>query len=345
MAVQLEDNKRNAIAVKLADMKALQNLIISNEQTLIAASPDQDLAKRFRDFLQDDQKNLGILDTVIVQYGIKAEPKSTLQEEVAVVEEQMKDSELTFFEKVAKQEILKHTQTMSGILVHKAAQVVGADIEVAIAPLNTVNFENRAHQEQLKGVMEALSTLELTGKPADQGLWGRVQDAVAALSGITGSMISRSDDEIGICELIRLDHTKVNTLFGQIKSTNDPQKLEEYFGQLYKDLSVHSEAEEQVVYPALRPYFNDTQKLYDEQAEAKYMLDQIKAMNPENTVEFKAAIERLMTAVTTHVREEENHLFRTLKDNFGDEQQKHMATEFKTAKSKLQDQKLALASH
>jgi len=39
---------------------------------------------------------------------------------------------------------------MSGIVIHKAAQKVGA--EVAIAPLNTVN-EGRA-QEQLKGMLE-----------------------------------------------------------------------------------------------------------------------------------------------------------------------------------------------
>jgi hemerythrin superfamily protein len=42
----------------------------------------------------------------------------------------------------------------------------------------------------------------------------------------------RSDQETTICDLIRLDHTKVNTLFGQIKATNEPQKLEEY--SLYK---------------------------------------------------------------------------------------------------------------
>ncbi len=345
MSIQLEDSKRTAIAVKLAEMKSFQNLLIANEQALLESSPDRELSNRFEDFLRDDRKNLGIIDTVIVQYGIKAEPKPEMQKEIEEVEKMMKDSDLTLFEKVAKQELLKHSQVMSGLLVHKAAQVVGADIAVAIAPLNTVNFENRSHQEQLKGMMESLSTLELTGKPADQGLWARVQDSIAALSGIAGGIISRSDDELSIRDLIRLDHTKVNTLFAQILATNDAQKLEEYFGQLYKDLSAHSEAEEQVVYPALRPYYNDIQKLYDEQAEAKQMLDQIKAMNCEDTVEFKAAIERLMTAVTAHVKEEEHDLLPRIRESFGDEQLKTMATEFKTAKSKIQDQRLAATSH
>jgi len=64
----------------------------------------------------------------------------------------MKGSELTSFEKVFQHELLKHKQTMTGLVIHKAAQVVGADIEAAITPLNTINFENRAHQEQLKGI-------------------------------------------------------------------------------------------------------------------------------------------------------------------------------------------------
>lgn len=336
MSVQLEDSKRTAIATKLADMKATQNTLISNEEALIKECQDADISKRLTDFLNDDRKNLGILDTVIVQYGVTAEPKETVTKMLSQVEQSMQGSELTLFEKVAQHELLKHNQAMAGILVHKAAQVVGADIEVAIAPLNAVNFENRAHQEQLKGIMESLSTLELTGKPADQGLWARVQDSLAALTGMAGSVVSRTDDEMSIRDLIRLDHTKVNTLFGQIKATDDPQKIEEYFGQIYKDLSVHSEAEEQVVYPAVRPYYPQTQSLYDEQAEMKKMLDRIKAMNPQDTVSFKAAVSNLMTSVTEHVRQEESEALKCIQDNFGEDKQKQMATQFKTAKSEIQ---------
>ena len=344
MPVQLADNKRTAIAVKLSEMKALQSLLISNEEALVEACPDREITNRLENLLRDDRKNLGIIETVIVQYGIKAEPKATVQKEIEEVQKIMKDSELTLFEKVAKHELLTHTQAMAGVLVHKAGQVVGADIAVAIAPLNAVNFDNRGHEEQLKGIMESLSTLELTGMPSDSGLWSRVQDTIAAISGVAGSIISRSDQEIGICDLIRLDHTKVNVLFAQIKSTNDPQKLQEYFGQIYLDLSAHSEAEEQVIYPAVRPYYNDIQELYNEQAEAKKLLEQIKAMSCEDTVEFKAAVERLMIAVTAHIKEEEDEMFPRIHESFGDEQQKLMATEFKAAKSKIQDQRLAVAA-
>ncbi|MBW4683056.1 MAG: hemerythrin domain-containing protein [Microcoleus vaginatus WJT46-NPBG5] len=337
MPVTLEDTKRQAIATKLADMKALQNLIISNEQALLNACSDQDIAQRVRDMLEDDQKNMGILDTVIVQYGVKGEPKQTTQELVEKTQKMMQGSELTVYEKFSQHELLKHAQAMKGLLVHKAAQVVGADIEAAITPLNTVNFENRAHQEQLKGILEILGVRELTGQDPDQGIWARVQDAVAAFTGVAGSVVSRTDDEMSIRDLIRMDHTKVNTLFMQIQGTEDPQKLQEYFGQIYKDLSAHSEAEEQIVYPAVRSYYPETQDLYSEQAEMKQMLEQIRSLNP-SAPDFKDNVKRLMDAVMHHVRQEETEMFPKIRDNFSDEQQKQMATEFKTAKSKVQDQ-------
>ncbi|MBD1837012.1 hemerythrin domain-containing protein [Coleofasciculus sp. FACHB-64] len=342
MVTTLDDTKRIAIGMKLADMKALQNLLIANEQKFISALADDDLRKRIQDMLDDDQKNLGVLDTVIIQYGVKAEPKESTTKIIGEAQKLMESSELTLFEKVSQHELLKHKQTMTGLLIHKAAQVVGADVEAAITPLNTVNFENRAHQEQLKGILEILGVRELTGQEADQGLWGRVQDAVAALSGVFGSAVTQTSDrsDMTIGEILRMDHSKAKTLFMEIENSNDAQKIQEYFGQLYKDLMAHAKAEEQVVYPAVRSYYQDTQDLYNEQAEQARMLDEIKAMSPSSS-EFKAKVRQLSDATNHHINQEENEMFAKLRDNFSSEQQQQMATEFKSVKSKLQDQMAA----
>jgi hemerythrin superfamily protein len=342
MSITLDDSKRTAIACKLAGMKEVQNLLISNEEKLMSACDDREIRDRFGKMLDDDRKNIGILDTVMVQYGVMSEPKETITAMVKKVEELMAGSELSVYEKASQHELLKHQQFMAGVLVHKAAQVVGADIEAAIAPLNTINFENRAHQEQLKGVLEVLGVRELTGKEAEQGLWARVQDSIAAFSGIVGSAVTQNSDksDMNIEDVIRADHNKVNMLFMQIDNTNDPQKIEEYFGQIYKDLSAHSEAEEEVVYPAVRPFYGDTQELYDEQAEMKQMLEEIKAMNPSDG-NFKAKVETLKKAVTDHVRQEESEMFAAIRNNCSDDQREQMATQFKAAKSKIQEQAMA----
>ncbi len=207
----------------------------------------------------------------------------------------------------------------------------------SITPLNTVNFENRAHQEQLKGILEILGVRELTGQEPKQGLWGRVQDAVAALTGVVGSVVTRTDDEMSIRDLLLMDHTKADILFGEILGSNDPEKIQEYFGQIYKDIKVHGTAEEEIVYPAVRPYYDHTQEIYDQTDEVMQMLEEIKPLNPASS-QFKAKVEQLRTAVRTHINQEEKDVFPKLRDNFSDEQQKQMATEFKTIKSKLQDE-------
>jgi hemerythrin superfamily protein len=170
-------------------------------------------------------------------------------------------------------------------------------------------------------------------------LWARVQDSVAALSGIVGSAVTQTSNksDMNIQDIIRMDHNKVNMLFMQIENSNDPQKIEEYFGQIYKDLSVHAEAEEQVVYPAVRSFYGETQELYDEQAEMKVMLAELKSSYPTAT-DFKSKIERLKTAVMDHVRQEENTMLAAIRSNCSSDQQEQLATQFKSAKSKLQEQ-------
>lgn len=340
MVATLNDQKRTAIAEKLAAMKTVQDLILSNEEKLMQECNDSEIRDRFQNMVEDDRKNLGIIETVITQYGIQAEPKENVQKLTHQMEEMMQGSDLNLYEKVAQHELLKHGQVMSGLLVHKAAQVVGADIEQAIAPLNAVNFENRAHQEQLKGVLEVLGTRELTGQEPDRSIWAQVQDAVAAMTGAVGSAVTQGSDreDMVIQEVIRMDHQKVNTLISEMEKSNDPQKIEEYFGQMYKDLSVHSEAEEQVVYPRVRSFYgnSDTQELYDEQAQLKVVLEEMKSLSPSSQ-EFKNKLQQVKAMVKDHTRQEESTMFAAMSRNLSSEQRQQMATEFKEAKKKLQE--------
>ncbi|AFY31559.1 hemerythrin domain-containing protein [Calothrix sp. PCC 7507] len=339
MVATLDDAKRNAIAVKLASLKLIQQLIIENEQLFLRESTDSEISDRIRKILEDDQKNLGVLDTVIVQYGVHGEPKSTVTEFVDKARQLMKGSELSFFEKVFQHELLKHQQVMTGLIIHKAAQKVGADVIAAIGPLNTINFENRAHQEQLKGILEVLGVRELTGQDADQGIWARVQDAIAAFSGVVGSAVTQTTDkqDMNIQDVIRMDHNKVNILFTELLQSKDLQKIQEYFGQIYKDLTAHAEAEEEVVYPRVRSFYgqSDTQELYDEQADMKRRLEQIRAINVSAS-EFKDQVKQLQDIVSDHVRQEETTLFAAIRNNLSSQQTEQLATEFKAAKSRIQ---------
>jgi hemerythrin superfamily protein len=60
--------------------------------------------------------------------------------------------------------------------------------------------------------------------------------------------------------VIRIDqgYQKARIPFTEIENTNDGKKESKNTSLKYKDLSVHSEAEEQVVYPAVRPFYQET---------------------------------------------------------------------------------------
>jgi len=341
MVVTLDDTKRDAIAAKLGDIKLIQQLLIQNEELFLRESTDNEISNTFHRMLEDDRKNLGILDTVIVQYGIQREAEQNVQQLAQKVRQLMQGNELSFYEKVFQHELLKHQQVMNGLTIHKAAQKVGADVMAAITPLNTINFENRAHQEQLKGILEILGVRELTGVDADQGIWTRVQDAIAAISGVFGSAVTQNSNQqdMNIQDILRMDHQKVNTLFTELLNCNETQKIQEYFGQIYKDLNAHSDAEEEVVYPRVRPFYGqaNTQELYDEQAHVKVLLDQLKSMNPSAS-EFKNTIRRLMEEVNDHVREEENTMFAGIRNNMTNNEAEELCTQFKTAKSRIQQE-------
>ncbi|MGB3190157.1 MAG: hemerythrin domain-containing protein [Limnoraphis sp.] len=341
MPITLTDAKRATIAQKLADMRAIQNLILMSERQFIQECSDNDIRSRLQDMIEDDEKNLGIIETTITQYGNQAEPKDKVQKMVNQAQEMMQGSELTLYEKMAQHELLKHGQVLSGLVVHKAAQVVGADVQEALAPLNAVNFENRAHQEQLKGILEYLGTRELTGQEPDDSIWGQIQDALAAMTGVLGSATTQASDasDMDIMTLIFMDHQKAKTLIREIEKTQDPNKIREYFGQLYKDLVAHAKAEEEVVYPRIRSFYGepDTQELYDEQAELEKVLNEMKASEP-NAEAFQAMVKRVKDMVGDHTRQEEGTMFAAMRKNMNDSQREQMATEFKEAKKRLQTQ-------
>ncbi|HZG38100.1 MAG TPA: hemerythrin domain-containing protein [Nodosilinea sp.] len=340
MPATLTDQKRNAIAEKLADIKAIQTLIIDNEQQFLNQCSDDHLRKRLEDMLEDDHKNLDIVETAITQYGIQAEPKPTVQELVSRAKDTLSSSELSLYEKMAQHELLKHGQVVSGLVVHKAAQVVGKDVEAALAPLNTVNFENRAHQEQLKGMLEYLGTLELTGQEPQQGLWARVQDAMAAATGVVGSATTQASDSnsADVMDLLFMDHQKAKTLISEIRDADNADQIKVLFGQLYKDLVVHAKAEDAVVYPAVEPFYgDDTQELYDETAEIETLLNELKAM-PSAGDQFMAKLKQLKAMIGDHTRQEESTMFASMRKNLSSEQREQLGRQFKESKQTFQSQ-------
>ena len=189
MAATLDATKKNAVARKLADMKALQNLMISNEEKLLEATKGEErVTKSITDMLEDDRKSITAINEAITELEMSSDPSDTVTNMVEAVEKMMSGSHLDLYEKIMQHEGLKHQLVMTGMLVHKAAQATDGVMQKAIDPINKVNFKNRAHQEQLKTVIYYYGVRQLVGEEAESNIWGAADDAIAALKGAFGGL-------------------------------------------------------------------------------------------------------------------------------------------------------------
>ena len=53
-------------------------------------------------------------------------------------------------------------------------------------------------------------------------------------------------------ESLEKDHDRIRSLFVEVEGTVDPHELQDSFGKLGNLLTIHAEAEEQVLYPEAR---------------------------------------------------------------------------------------------
>ena len=189
MAATLDTTKKNAIARKLADMKALQNLMISNEEKLLSASTSNNkVTETLNNMLEDDRKSLDAINDAITDLEMASDPSDTVTNMIDTIENIMSGSHLDLYEKFLQHEGLKHQLVMTGLLVHKAAQATDGILQKVIDPINKVNFRNRAHQEQLKGAIYLYGVHQLVGTDPDDGVWAAAEDAIAALKGAFGGL-------------------------------------------------------------------------------------------------------------------------------------------------------------
>ena len=175
---------------KLADLKLFQNILLESEQNLIAQTDDETICQRLEGMIKSDRENLSTIEAVISSYGNAVEPRDITQQHAQKVRQMMSGSELTLYDKYLQIELLKHQQTMTGLVIHKVAQSLNDELQNLVEPLNRVNFENRCHQEVLKGVLYFVGTREIAGKEPDMGLWASIEQGIAALKGAVSSAAS-----------------------------------------------------------------------------------------------------------------------------------------------------------
>ena len=123
-------------------------------------------------------------------------------------------------------------------------------------------------------------------------------------------MKSANNDAI---ELLKADHEKVKDLFEKFDALSDRSKVnkKKIADQICLELTVHTQVEEEIFYPAIREPLKDDDMMDEaivEHASAKDLIAQISEMDPGDEL-YDAKVKVLSEQIEHHVEEEEGEMF------------------------------------
>jgi len=113
------------------------------------------------------------------------------------------------------------------------------------------------------------------------------------------------------------------------------KKSKSIFGQLYKDIKVHGTAEQ----VSTRQFVRITNTRKYTQTDEVMQVEEI-SLTPSSS-EFSKKVEQLRTAGANSHKSRRERYIPKIRENFSPSSKKQMATDFKTVKSKLQDEMAA----
>jgi hemerythrin superfamily protein len=138
-----------------------------------------------------------------------------------------------------------------------------------------------------------------------------------------------------IAELVT-DHQEVEELFGRIEALppGDEQR-KKYADQAVIELVRHSVAEEEHLYPAVRAFLPDGDKVADKEiedhAEAERTMKELEGVRAGDP-EFDRLIGELMTEIRSHIRDEEDNLFPRLRSAAAEDELMKLGDKVRRAK-------------
>jgi len=147
-----------------------------------------------------------------------------------------------------------------------------------------------------------------------------------------------------VFNLLQEDHENVSLIFKKIesmRSTETEQTREQLFKELYTELTLHAEVEEDVVYP----FFEEKQETASiveeslhEHEEIETLLSELKAMRPDDDG-WVTTLTELKEKVEHHVQEEEGEFFPTARTLISEDQAQRLGETVETMKEELRGQR------
>ena len=119
-------------------------------------------------------------------------------------------------------------------------------------------------------------------------------------------------------KLLKDDHKKVKAMFREFESAGDRayKTKQEIAEKVFHELEIHTQLEEELLYPAAREVLTRDEDIVDEayveHAGAKNLISQLKTMTSDQPL-FDAKVKVLGEYIDHHVKEEESQFFPKLR--------------------------------
>jgi hemerythrin superfamily protein len=140
-------------------------------------------------------------------------------------------------------------------------------------------------------------------------------------------------------EMLEEDHRRVEKLFGEFEGAGDRafKTKRDIVDRITEELTVHSEMEEQVLYPTAKEEIKEAEEnvleSFEEHAVVEDLLEELNGMDAgeEN---FDAKVTVLIENVRHHIEEEEGELFPKIRKALGDERVEQLGQRMQEIKAR-----------
>jgi hemerythrin superfamily protein len=147
--------------------------------------------------------------------------------------------------------------------------------------------------------------------------------------------------------LLKADHKAVKALFKQSEELSDRAKaqVKRLGDQICKELTVHTQLEEQILYPRTKERAGKKKskeesdlvlESYEEHNLAKHVIADLRAIDGSDE-SYKPKLKVLSELIDSHVKEEEKEMFPGLRELFDDEELVQMGQQMLELKTQLQE--------
>ena len=181
------------------------------------------------------------------------------------------------------------------------------------------------------------------GKGSSALKWGLISGAIAGGVALIPLIPAIKRRAMRVTTILKKDHRMVSGMIATLQMTPRVSAAvrKTLFEQIRTDVMVHAQAEEEVLYPAMRNFMfmggeSNVDDAYREHQQVKDLLNDLETMDP-NSDAFDTKFADFKSKIEHHVEEEENEMFVMLQQRMSTDQQEELG-------QRIHDRKVALKS-